>query len=181
MPDRLWHPPISESHDVVFQEKNPASERNLIGQRRRESYIQSISEGYEYVGWLDDDDFTNPYYFTKALQILEDNPNMDGIASLQATYFDDVIDNHCPKTSGNIVPASHLNYHGPCVYRSSSLIKGLDVLENFVGYDENRVLAKNMISMGFNLYLWESYETFLVRNYDASRKRIESLIAQRYE
>lgn len=180
MPEIDWHPPITESDDIVFHQRSPASDRALIGQARYNAYLDAIESGYEYVGWIDDDDFTNPFYFTNLLSIIERNPNMDAITSLQGTYFNDIKENVYPKTTGEIVHANSYNYHGPCIYRSSSLIKGLDILEHFVGYDENRVLAKHMIELNYNLYLWDSYETFLVRNYSECKKRVDDLIKERY-
>lgn len=177
LPDREWYPQ-DESSNVIFIENDPAPSRSLIGQARYVSYINSITEGYEYVGWIDDDDFTNPYYFTKSIEILESNPHLDAIAARQATYLDDK-PNEYKKLSGDIIPAKGIEYHGPCVYRSSSLIHGLDVLRNFVGIDENRYLANHMIKSGFNLGLWDSYETFLVRSYSKSKERIDNIIKQR--
>ena len=90
--------------------------------------------------------------------------------------------NESPHSSSKVAVDPRAYSHGPCVWRSSSLIKELDFLKDFVGLNENKRLARHMQRQGYTVALWDSYETFLVRNYRdvmGYREEIRELVEDR--
>jgi len=153
LPERNWQKNSwAESSSVVFRKCVPAPSRLEIGQARARAYQEAIEDGFEYVGWVDDDDWCDHFYFTCLAEELDKRPDLAGICAPQVVS--DKLGNTNKREIASVKSFTTVKlafFHGPCLWRASAIKNELKYLHDFYGLDENRYFARHLQDKEYKL------------------------------